>query len=101
MNVQSGDSHPQPLDLLIFLLPHGAELVLVLTGQLLSLDVQGGAAALACQLEDRRRQPASHASKKAEGCVRLGAASAMSGALPSVGASRSLSPALSSFPPTP
>lgn len=44
--------HPEPLDLLVFLLSHGAQLVLVLTGQLLSLDMQGGAAALACDLKD-------------------------------------------------
>lgn len=47
------DSHPQPLDLLVLLLPHGAQLLLVLAGQLFCLDLQAGAAALARQLRRR------------------------------------------------
>lgn len=67
------DSHPQPLNLQVFLFSHGAELVLVLTGQLLRLDLQGGAAGLARQLRDRRRRekiinPAAEMTKVSELC---------------------------------
>ncbi len=48
------NSHPQSLNLLVFLTSQGAQLLAVLTGQLLRLDVQSGAAALTCQLMDRR-----------------------------------------------
>lgn len=47
------DSHPQPLDLQVLLLPHGAQLLLVLAGQLFCLDLQAGTAALARQLRRR------------------------------------------------
>ena len=47
-----GDSHPQPLYLLILLVPDGAQLVVVLSGQLFCPDVQRGAAALAGELQD-------------------------------------------------
>lgn len=52
---QVSQSDPEPLDLLVLLLLHGAQLVFVLTGQLLGLYVQGGAAALARQLQDEKK----------------------------------------------